>query len=251
MKKIIVLVLIALVTSVTFAQNNYQDVVYLKDGNIIRGIIVEQVPNESIKIETADSTIFEYNIDKIEKMTKENVAPNKSKQNLEKRKGYIGLTMGPSIPVENFSDELYGNASTGLHLNLINFGYLITDNFGIAATWFGAANGINTNEYNPWSYGGIMVGPLVSYSLSNKVDWDFRPMIGYSVTTLPNFVYGTEQASSLAFNFGTLFRIHVGNKVSLLASADYFSTKPEFKDSGFEQSIKTISLGFGAAYRLQ
>lgn len=51
--------------------HNRQDVVYLKNGSIIRGIIIEQVPNQSIKIETADGNTFVYQIDEIAKMTKE------------------------------------------------------------------------------------------------------------------------------------------------------------------------------------
>jgi len=72
-------------------------------------------------------------------------------------------------------------------------------------------------------------------------------MMGYSVTTF----IGTEQALSFALNIGTVFKVNAGSKMSLLLSADYFSTKPEFIDFGFEQSISTISLGFGVAYRLK
>ena len=60
-----------------------------------------------------------------------------------------------------------------------------------------------------------------------------------------------KQSLSFALNVGTLFRINVGKKVALLLNADYFSTKPEFKDFEFSQKIGTISLGFGAAYRLK
>ena len=53
------------------AQESYQDVVYLKNGSIIKGTIIEQVPNESIKIQTADGSIFVYKMEEILKMTKE------------------------------------------------------------------------------------------------------------------------------------------------------------------------------------
>ena len=63
------LLLFALITTVSFGQSNYQDVVYLKNGSIIRGVIIEQVPNKSIKIETADRNVFVYLMDEIEKIT--------------------------------------------------------------------------------------------------------------------------------------------------------------------------------------
>lgn len=96
-----------------------------------------------------------------------------------------------------------------------------------------------------------MVGPLLSFPLSEKVEWDFRPMIGYSATTLPDIGYGEENATAFASNLGTLFRFNVSNSISLSLSADYFSSKPEFEDYGFEQNISTISFGFGIAYRLK
>lgn len=252
MKKIIALLLFTLFTTLSFGQNNNQDVVYLKNGSIIRGEIIEQIPNKLIKIETTDRNVFVYQMDEIEKITKE-IPPNSivKQNNSDKRKGYIGLSVGASIPVGDFADKSDGLAKTGLQLNLINFGYLFSDNLGITATWFGAANPLDADGYDPWSYGGLMAGPLLSFPLSEKVDWDFRPMIGYSVTTLPDIGFGIEQASSFAYNIGTVFRINVGNKVALLLNADYFSTKPKFVDYDFEQNIGTISFGFGVAYRLK
>ena len=54
------------------AQNNYEDVVYLKDGSIIHGMIIEQIPNVSIKIKSGQN-VFVYKMDQIEKITKEEV----------------------------------------------------------------------------------------------------------------------------------------------------------------------------------
>lgn len=249
MKKIAASLLFALIATWSFGQSNYQDVIYLKNGSIIRGIIIEQIPNKSIKIETADRNVFVFQMDEIEKIAKEEFENKKTDS--EKRKGFIGLSLGASVPVGDFADMSDGLAETGLHLNLINFGYLFSENFGISATWFGAANPIDAFDIDPWSYGGIMVGPLLSLPLTEKLELDFRPMIGYSVTTIPDVGYGIEQASSLALNIGAIFRRNVGEKISLLLSADYFSTQPEFEGYGFEQSIGTITFGFGVAYRLK
>lgn len=54
-----------------FAQQRMRDVVYLKNGSVIRGIIIEQVPNVSIKIQTSDGSVFAYKMDEIEKLAKE------------------------------------------------------------------------------------------------------------------------------------------------------------------------------------
>jgi len=78
MRKIFTLVVLVFITSLAIAQSNYQDVVYLKNGSIIRGIIIEQVPNQSIKIETADKSIWVFQIDEVEKFTKEPVQGRRS-----------------------------------------------------------------------------------------------------------------------------------------------------------------------------
>ena len=251
MKALITLLLFVFVLSWSFAQNNYQDVIYLKNGSIIRGVIIEQIPNKTFKIETEERNVFVFEVDEIDKITKE-YAENK-KPISDRRKGYIGISMGASIPVGGFADISNGLAKTGIHINLLNFGYLFSENFGVCATWFGAANALNTSDYiyTPWAYGGIMAGPLLSYQISEKVEWDFRPMFGYSVTTLPDFGPVTETSTAFAFNIGTQIRVNVAKRITLLFHADFFHTQPEFVFYKTYQNINTISIGSGVAYRLK
>ena len=49
----------------------YEDVVYLKNGSVIRGMIIEQIIDTSLKIQTKDGNIFVYEISEVEKLTKE------------------------------------------------------------------------------------------------------------------------------------------------------------------------------------
>ncbi|MDA8929979.1 hypothetical protein N9J07_01195 [Bacteroidia bacterium] len=49
----------------------YVDVVYLKNGSVIKGQIMEQIPNESLKIQTAGGSIFVYKMEELTKITKE------------------------------------------------------------------------------------------------------------------------------------------------------------------------------------
>ena len=59
-----------ILTSAALAQET-QDVVYLKNGSIVRGMVIEQVPGKSLKIKTSDGSIFVYTMDEVEKITKE------------------------------------------------------------------------------------------------------------------------------------------------------------------------------------
>ena len=62
------------------AQQNLEDVVTLKNGSIIRGTIVEQIPNKTLKIKTKDGSVFVYNISEVEKMTREEIVNNNGNQ---------------------------------------------------------------------------------------------------------------------------------------------------------------------------
>jgi len=81
-KRMLSILLISVVTATLSAQQVLVDVVYLKNGSIIKGTIIEQVPGETIKLKTADGSIFVYNMSEIKKITKEQV--NNNSRNYDK-----------------------------------------------------------------------------------------------------------------------------------------------------------------------
>lgn len=258
MKNIIAFIVLTFFTTVGFGQNQYVDVVFLKNGSVIRGRILERVPNKSVKIETEGNNIFVYKMEEIKKITKElqefeyDIEDDLDIMSIDDKPkpGYVAVTIGPSFPTGDFADSQNGMANTGVNLTLINFGFLFSEHLGISASWFGAAYPLDNDDFDPWSYGGLMVGPLLSFELSENAEWDFKPMIGYAVTKAPDIGKGEEEATSFAINLGTLIRVHMSSTFSLALSADLFGTKAKFKDLGFEQDIGALSLGLGLAYRL-
>ncbi len=86
-----IIIVIFLVGQVpVFGQSkNMEDVVYLKNGSIIRGTITEQITGESLKIETKDGSIFVFADDEIDHIAKEEIKGailEKSKEPTGKRK---------------------------------------------------------------------------------------------------------------------------------------------------------------------
>ena len=68
--KHIILFSIILVSQLsTIAQSGKKDTIYLKNGSIILGTIIEQVPGKTYKILTSDNNTFTYSVDEIEKIT--------------------------------------------------------------------------------------------------------------------------------------------------------------------------------------
>ena len=57
------------------SQNSECDVIFLKNGSMIKGKIIEIIPEKSIKIEIVGGSIFTYPMSEIEKITKESAKP--------------------------------------------------------------------------------------------------------------------------------------------------------------------------------
>lgn len=69
MKKILFLLIAVIICATGYAQK-YHDVIYLKNGSIVKGMIIEQVPNQEVTIKSGENT-FVYKFDEIDRMAKE------------------------------------------------------------------------------------------------------------------------------------------------------------------------------------
>jgi len=134
MKRFAILLLVCLCcTSLTaLAQPQAKDVVYLKNGSVIKGEILEQIPNQSVKIQTSDGSIFVYPASEVEKITREEgpgsetvsasptaapPPPASAKQSLD----HFSLMLGLSLPLGDFastSSQYAGFAKTGYSLGM-------------------------------------------------------------------------------------------------------------------------------------
>ena len=85
--------------SSTLVAQNVQEVIHLKNGSVIKGTVIEQIPGQTIKIQTADESIFVYRIEEVEKITKEVAVARKRSRKAYDILGYrgfadVGLTVG-------------------------------------------------------------------------------------------------------------------------------------------------------------
>ena len=53
------------VSTLTASATDLVDVVYLKNGSVIRGTLLEAAPEGNIRIETADGSLFVYRTDEV------------------------------------------------------------------------------------------------------------------------------------------------------------------------------------------
>jgi hypothetical protein len=121
--------------SVSLYAVNYQDVVYLKNGSVIKGMITEQVPNQSLTIETKDGSIFVFKMSEIIKITKEKAGEddsgikNKPEKNFALLINPLGFVQfGPQLDLEaKLIPDLYILGAFRMHsLGLLSYA-LTTD----------------------------------------------------------------------------------------------------------------------------
>jgi hypothetical protein len=91
---LISLFIISILFSIGYSQEKI-DVVYLKNGDVRKGTIIENTPNDYIKIETSDGSIFTIKYADIQKMTKEtktSSSTNEVPKGMMARTHDIGIT---------------------------------------------------------------------------------------------------------------------------------------------------------------
>ncbi|RPI06906.1 MAG: hypothetical protein EHM64_01270 [Ignavibacteriae bacterium] len=127
LRLIIVTALVLLSVSAVFAQT--KDVVQLKNGSVIKGTILEMIPDKTIKIQTADGNIFVYNMTEVEKISKDASAPvietkpMNERSSMEGQRSYEGQSSsegsgakfsifgGVALPMGDFGKKYDENAT--------------------------------------------------------------------------------------------------------------------------------------------
>lgn len=170
------LLLLLLVGTYAGAQNRFHEVVYLKNGSIIRGSIIEQVPDASLKIKTADGSIFVYPMTEVERITKETTparqryTPERSEFSL--LRGYKGFVDA------GYQFDLSGHQANSLEI-VTSHGYQFNNYVFLG----GGAGIIYYTDADK-----VMMPFFTNFraNLSNKPTTPFADMkVGYSAGDLP------------------------------------------------------------------
>ena len=150
---------------------NIQDVIYLENGSIIKGTIVEQVPNKSIKVMTKDGSVFVYNLEDVSRITKE-------VRNKDKNKGYFGnVAFTYGVGVGN------GDGINRIGLSVIN-GYRFNRHLAVGGG-IGVMNILKTDEW---------MLPLFAHFhtcfLKDETTPFFSANMGFNVSVMSGFMNG-------------------------------------------------------------
>lgn len=138
MKNVILCLTIFLCCCFSLQAQTYTETVYLKNGSIINGIIVEQIPNESLKIKTKDGNLFVFQMDEVAKITKD--VPT-----------YFSRTSDDSGSMGNYNSTLKSG-----YRGFIDLGYSFgVGDYGVDRIEFSTSHGY---QFNPYFYLGAGAG---------------------------------------------------------------------------------------------
>jgi hypothetical protein len=179
-----------------------------------------------------------------------------SRRSWKADKGYIGGSIGVFTPYESYLATPRAYEQNGMFLNT-TIGYLPTYVFGICSTIY-IYGGTRNEQYEivTWANYGMMIGPLISFPIGNKIKWELRPQIGYSFISTnsdhPDLdSLGTTTTSGVAYNLGTGLRLNLGKRTCYLLNVEYLSAprKPEFYLFPVEPDFGTLGASIGVAFR--
>ncbi len=199
----------------TLSAQRIAETVYLKNGSIIKGTIVEEVPGQSLKIQTKDGNVFVYKMDEVERITKEQTVDTETQStghrglDFNVDLGYDIATKGGSGSFaaelglgKRFSKNFYAGIGAGINLPTgdgdpaipiyADFkGYFPLRGTKIAP-WAGVKLGYVVNTADSYTVGSgkysttvevpncvmVSVMPGVQIPLSSKVDFNLG--VGYT-----------------------------------------------------------------------
>lgn len=164
MKRVVLFLVCLMGMNFTFAQSNLQDVVYLKNGSIIRGDITEMVPGEMVKIMTSDGSVFVHNFADVEKFTKESATSAKALVNgnvfdVEKKSPWMSGFLSLCIP--GLGQFYNGEMKEGWNDLATSLGGYVGVSVGAYMVSWGATAELVDGEPR---YGAVLTGAVIMYA---------------------------------------------------------------------------------------
>ena len=169
-----------------------------------------------------------------------------SESKTKRNKGYIGISLGSSVPTGTFSTS-GSSPSAGFAMNLLSVGYRFTDNIGITLNW--GANGFSSYDLDVISvaFGYLAIGPMITIPTGSLVSIDIKPQYAFAYGSIDYSDYASnydlEYTGGSALLIGTSINFDFGKKIGVSFDTDFLSIF-NFNDvSQTEGPYSGISLG--------
>lgn len=236
MRNIVLIILISFMFPFYLVgQSSTQDVVYLKNGSILRGEIVEQIENESIKIEISGGNIFLIHMDEVDRISSE----SKKTSHHFKESGYMN---------RSGLDILQATNSSSPRFYMVN-GYQFTPKFS-------AGIGIGITPYNdPLTLIPFFVDFNIRFLEANYSPFLFVKA-GYNFTVHhdEDFIID-DHKGGLLFNPGIGLQFNLSSGLGWYLNAGYNIDNSSFEfDSWGNQTVENdysfrrVNFGIGVSF---
>lgn len=242
MKKLSMILIVILISLAGIAQQAPQDVIYLKNGTVVRGKIVDQVPNQSIKVYTANRSIVEFRMDEIEKMEKEAVTGavgtdfSLSSTDLPLSQGNFIISGGGSINFykNKVESPFIDSKSKEFEIYLTpSVSYFIIDNLAVGA---GAILRFSSGDGEK-SYA-LGIGPEVRYYFD----------MGLLLKAEFNYIFShspSDKSNSISIKPGVGYAFFINPKVSLEPCVVYEFNSIKYPEDDFTYKTNRFGVEIG------
>ena len=122
---ILIICAVAFLVSAQALAQELEDVVYLKNGGIVRGTVIEQIPDKSLKIARFDGKVFRYKMNEIDKITKETVIGTRTLAKKKNPMVALGLSF-PMIGAGQFYNGQYTKGVIQLGATIVGLGFTLS-----------------------------------------------------------------------------------------------------------------------------
>lgn len=212
----------------TVSAQSVQEIVYLKNGSVIRGTIIEQVPNESLKIQTSDGSVFAYAMADVEKISKEQADSRFVRNTIAgNATDFRGDGRGPQKGYRGFLDMGYTIGTGDFGLDRIELstsqGYQILPGFyagaGVGVHYYFDADAVEIPIFADLRADLLkhsvcpFIDMKIGYTVHEDTGFYFNPMVGV------RFAVGSRRAVSFGIGY-TMQRIEFDYSLSGYSYSD-------------------------------
>jgi hypothetical protein len=173
------------------------------------------------------------------------------------KKGYIGMTLGPSYPILDFADNSINNVNAGFARRgysntLINFGYRFGKNLGISASVFYSQYDVYQSATDIWwAVSGITAGPMLTIPVTDKLFLDMKTNFGFVAAdyVIEGLLYNENAGRGLGIDIRTSIRYNLFKRWCFIIEGGFLSSNQKYLDAR-EMKIQNINLIMGIAFRI-
>ena len=226
LKVVVILIFFLAHPLVMFGQNSKEDVVYLKNGSVIRGNITEIKMDEYVLIQISGGSILKYAMAEVDSITKE-AAYNSKGDYKYKESGYFNET-GFALLFGREANNFYNNSSISVEFHTVN-GYQLNK-------YLRAGVGIGVDYYSNYDF---VLSPVYlnigGDLLKNPVTPFYSIIGGYSFSwdsDIPNYeqdggrLYGATVGVKFNSRSAASYKIGIGyrNQKATINQQDWWGT---------------------------